>query len=70
MFKRASQVVLVVKKIHLLMQETQETWVKSLSGDPLEKKMATHASISAWKTAWTEEPDGLQFMELQRVGHN
>ena len=52
------------------MQETQETWVKSLSGDPLEKKMATHASISAWKTAWTEEPDGLQFMELQRVGHN
>ena len=52
------------------MQETQETWVKSLSGDPLEKKMATHSSISAWKTAWTEEPDGLQFMELQRVGHN
>ena len=42
-------------------QETQETWVRSLGwGDPLEKEMATHSSILAWKIPWTEEPDGLQ----------
>ena len=38
--------------------------------DPLEKEMATHSSIPAWKTPWTEKPDGLQSMELRRVGHN
>ena len=36
----------------------------------LEKEMATHSSILAWKILWTEEPGGLQFMGLQRVGHN
>ena len=35
--------------------------------DPLEKGMATHSSILAWKTTWTEEPVGLQSMRLQRV---
>ena len=41
-------------------QETQETWVRSLGQeDPLEKEMTTHSSIFAWKTAWTEEPGGL-----------
>jgi len=40
------------------MQETQETWVRSLGReDPLEKEMATHSSILACKTPWTEEPD-------------
>ena len=34
--------------------------------DPLEKGMATHSSILAWKIPWTEEPGGLQFMELQK----
>ena len=38
--------------------------------DPLEKEMATHSSILAWEIPWIEEPDGLQFMESQRVGHN
>ena len=38
--------------------------------DPLEKKMAIHASILAWKIPWTEEPGGLQSMGLQRPGHN
>ena len=39
----------------------QETWVPSLGGeDPLEKGMATHSSILAWRIPWTEEPDGLQ----------
>ena len=38
----------------------QETWVRSLGQeDPLEKEMATHSSILAWKIRWTEEPGGL-----------
>ena len=49
----------------------QETWVQSLGWeDPLEKEMATHSSILAWKTPWTEEPGRLQSMGLQRVGHD
>jgi len=47
----------------------QETWVQSLGReDPLEKGMATHASILAWRISWTEEPGGLQSMGSQRVG--
>ena len=38
--------------------------------DPLEKEMATHFIIHAWKIPWTEEPGGLQSMGSQRVGHN
>ena len=42
------------------LQETQETWVRSLGlEDALEEEMATHSSILAWKTPWTEEPEGL-----------
>ena len=53
------------------MQETQEMWVQSLGWeDPLEEEMATHSSILAWKIPWTEEPDGLQSMEFQRMGHD
>ena len=49
----------------------QETWVQSLDQeDPLEKGMATHSSILAWKIPWTEEPGGLQFMALQRVRYD
>ena len=49
----------------------QETWVQSLSQeDPLEKGMATHSSILAWRISWTEESSGLQSMESQRVGHD
>ena len=49
----------------------QETQVQSLGrGNPLEKGMATHSSILDWKMPWIEEPDGLQSMELQRLGHN
>ena len=52
------------------MQETQETQIWSLGQeDPLEKEMATHSSIVAWESPWTEEPSGLQSEELQRVGH-
>ena len=38
--------------------------------DPLEKEMATHSSMHAWKIPWTEEPGGLQSMGSQRVGHD
>ena len=38
--------------------------------DLLEKEMATHSSILAWKTPWTKEPDGLQFRGSQRVRHD
>ena len=49
----------------------QETWVQSLGReDPLEKEMATHSSILAWRIPWMEEPSGLQSMGLQRVGHD
>ena len=48
----------------------QETWVWSLHWeDPLEKGMATHSSIVAWRFPWTEEAGGLQSMRSQRVGH-
>ena len=40
------------------------------SEDSLEKEMATHSSILAWRSPWTEEPGGLQSMGLQRVGHD
>ena len=53
------------------MQETQETWVGSLGQeDTLEKEMASHSNILAWKIPWTEEPDRLQSMGLQGVGED
>ena len=49
----------------------QETWVQSLGWEDLLKEgMATHSSILAWRIPWTEEPGGLQSVELQRVRHN
>ena len=49
----------------------QETEVQSLGQeDPLEKGVATHSSLLAWRIPWTEEPGGLQSMESQRVGHD
>ena len=49
----------------------RETWVWSLGlENPLEKDMATCSSILSWKILWAQEPGGLQFMGLQRVGHN
>ena len=58
---------LVVKNLPAM----QETWVQSLGWeDPLEKGMATHSSILAWRIPWTEEPGGLQSMRSQRVRHD
>ena len=49
----------------------QETQVQSLGQeDTLEKEMATHSSILAWKIPWTEEPGGLLSLGLHRVGHD
>ena len=61
------QVAQMVKRLHAM----RETWVQSLGWeDPLEKKMATHSSMLAWKIPWTEEPGRLQSMGLQRVRHD
>ena len=50
------------------MQETQEIWVQSLGQeDPLEKELATHSGILAWRIPWTEEPGGLQSRGSQKV---
>ena len=50
---------------------TQKTRVQSLGWEvPLEKGMAIHSSILAWRIPWTEEPGGLQSLESQKVGHN
>ena len=60
----ASLVAQMVKNLPSL----QETWVQSLGWeDPLEKGMATHSSILAWRIPWTEEPGGLQSMVSQKV---
>ena len=48
-----------------------ETWVRSLGWeDPLEKEMATHSSILAWRIPWIVEPGRLQSMGSQRVGND
>ena len=58
----ASLVAQLVKNLHAIW----ETWVQSLGQeDPLEKGMATHSSILAWRTSWTEEPAWLESMGLQ-----
>ena len=63
----ASLVAQRLKRLPLI----QETWVRSLGWeDPLEKEMATHSSILAWRIPWTEESGGLQSMGSQRVGHD
>ena len=49
----------------------QETWVQSLGQEhPLEKEMATHSGILAWRIPWTEEPGGLPSTGSQRIRHD
>ena len=63
-FKWASLVAQTVENLPAM----HEPLVQSLSWeDPLEKEMATHISILAWKIPWTEEPDRLQSMGLQKT---
>ena len=63
----ASWVAQTVKNLSAM----RETWVQSLGlEDPLEKGIATHSNILAWRIPWTEKPGGLQSMGSQRVGHH
>ena len=65
----ASYLNLVAKTAKSL-PEMQETWVRSLGQeDPVEKEMATHSNILAWKIQWMEQPGRLHPMGLQRVVH-
>ena len=64
---KASLVAQMLKNLPAM----EETWFQFLSqANPLEKEMAVHYSILAWKVPWTEEPGGLQSTGLQRVGHD
>ena len=64
---KASLVAQTVKRL----PEMWETQVRSLGWeDPLEKEMATHSSILAWRIPWIEEPGRLQSTGSQRVGHD
>ena len=66
-YSSASLVAQLVKNLPAI----RETWVQSLGReDRLEKEMATHSSILAWKIPWMEEPGGLLSMGLQRVRHD
>ena len=66
-YNRTSLVSQTVKNLPVM----RETWVRSLGREePLEKKMAMHSNILAWRIPWTEEPGGPQSMGSQRVGHD
>ena len=64
---RASLLAQMVKNLSAM----QESWVRSLGWeDPLEKEMANHCIILAWRIPWTEEPSRLQSSGCQRVRHD
>ena len=63
----ASMVAQTVKDLPVM----QETWVRFLGGEvTLEKGMATHSSVPAWRSPWAEEPGGLQSIGWQKVGND
>ena len=67
MYNRASLAAQTVKN----QTSMQETRVRSLvQEDPLDKGMAIHSGIPAWRILWTEKPDRLQSVEWQRVRHS
>ena len=66
----ASQVMLVVKNPPANAGDVRDVGSIPGSGRSPGGSMATHSSILAWRIPWTEEPDGLQSIGLQRVGHN
>ena len=66
----ASQGALVINNPPANAGDARDTGSIPGSGRSLKKEMATHSSTLAWKIPWTEEPGRLQFMGLQRVGHN
>ena len=70
-FRQAYDVTSLVAQTVKHLPTMRETQVRSLGReDPLEKEMATHSSILAWKIPWTEEPGWLLSMGSQRVGHD
>ena len=67
MLQRTPRVAQMVKNLPAM----QETWVPSMGPeDPLEKGMASHSSVLAWRIPWTEKPGELQYVVSQRVGHD
>ena len=65
------QEIVLVRQMVECLPAMWETWVQSLGWeDPLEKELATHCSILAWRISWMEEPDRLHSMGSQRVRHN
>ena len=66
-----TELKLLVTQLVKSLSAVWENWVQSLGWeDPLEKEMATHSSILAWRIPWTEEPGGLQSTGSQRVRHD
>ena len=62
---------MVKNPLRRILQCRRQMWVLSLGQEaPLEKGIATHSSILAWRIPWTEEPGGLQSMGSQRIGHD
>ena len=60
----------MIKNLPAIAGDTEDAGSIPGLEDPLEKGMAIYSSILAWRIPWTEEPGGLQSMELQRVGHD
>ena len=70
-FSQLAAIWMSINKIIKNLPVMWETRVWSLGQeDTLEKEMATHSSILAWKIPWTEESGGLQSMGVQRIGHD
>ena len=69
--KNKHQMTSLVAQAVKCLPTMRETRVQSLGwDDPLEKEMAAHSSILAWKIPWMEQPGGLQSMGLQKLGHD
>ena len=68
MYKKKKVVASLVAQRVKRLPAVQETWVRSLGVDsPLEQEMATHSSILAWNTPWTEKPGGPQSLDRQKM---
>ena len=69
-WEREIEVLFFIEECQLIHMEKMILLEDSHFGTTMEKRMATHSSILAWRIPWTEEPGGLQSMGWQRVGHN
>ena len=65
------EIMLLQAQVVKNLSAMQETWVRSMDGDDsVEKEMATHSSIVAWRMTWTEKPGVLQSIGSQRIGYD